>query len=246
MTVLVLLTLLSTAVAVCSSLVAWRLARDARRRSEARVAALATAIAADPGASAPVVSLALGRSTSTGPVPATARGGDADLPLAQPDGAPRDPAGTDELFASTQQGATGWRPRPALAIAAIAGITVLGTLLIASRSERPASPEKPAAPLELLALRHVQEGGTTTITGLVRNPSGGTAMERTTAVVFFFDASGTFLASARGPLDFTRLAAGEESPFHVSLATPQGAARYRVSFRYAEGGIVPHVDRRKN
>ena len=80
----------------------------------------------------------------------------------------------------------------------------------------------------------------------MRNPRGAATLERVTAVVFFFDGAGAFLSSARAPLDFPRLAGGEESAFQVSAPTPPGVRRYRVSFRLAEGGIVPHVDRREN
>jgi hypothetical protein len=237
MTLLALFTVLTTTVAVVSSIVAWRQAREARARSEARVTALSEAIAAGPAGDAPLVPLAV----EPPRVPAFSRR--RDTIDTRDTGA--DATSHDELFAQAQRASSGWRLRPALAIAAIAGITVLGTLLIASRPDR-AAVEPPAAPLELLALRYSQDAGTTTLTGLVRNPKGGALIERATAVAFFFDDAGAFLASARAPLDFTRLAGGEESPFHVSLATPRGASRYRVSFRYAEGGIVPHVDRRKD
>jgi hypothetical protein len=246
MTMLALFTLLSTAVALGASFVAWRYAKEDRLRSEARVAALAAAITADPRGATDAVPQMTARAAARPAEKRPDRDDWHDLPLGHVHTDPQDTRHAADLFASAQLGTTKWRLRPALAIAAIAAITVMGTLLIASRSERTAAVETPAAPLELLALRHTQEDGTTTITGLVRNPSGGAVMERATAVAFFFDASGTFLASARAPLDFTRLAAGEESSFHVSLATPPGASRYRVSFRYAEGGLVPHVDRRRN
>ena len=66
-------------------------------------------------------------------------------------------------------------------------------------------------------------------------------------MVFVFDGQGSFLASSRAPLDFTTLSAGEESPFTVTLSpAPAGAARYRVSFRREDSGVVQHLDRRKD
>jgi hypothetical protein len=68
-------------------------------------------------------------------------------------------------------------------------------------------------------------------------------MERLSAVVFLFDQQGTFITSAKAPVDFIKLGAGDESPFVVSLDAPSNVARYRVSFR-TDDGIVPHIDRR--
>jgi hypothetical protein len=63
-------------------------------------------------------------------------------------------------------------------------------------------------------------------------------------VVFVFDRRGAFITSLQGPLDFRTLAAGDESPFVVSLDHIADVGRYRVSFR-ADDQIVPHVDRRQ-
>jgi hypothetical protein len=100
-----------------------------------------------------------------------------------------------------------------------------------------------AAPLELVSMRHERRGAKLSITGLVRNPSGGAAVERLAAVVFLFDQQSAFVASARADVDFTRLGPGDESPFVVAVDAPPNVARYRVSFRN-EAGVVSHVDRR--
>ena len=68
-------------------------------------------------------------------------------------------------------------------------------------------------------------------------------LERLSAVVLLFDQQGQFITSAKAPIDFLKLTAGDESPFVVKMAAPQTVARYRVSFRTDEG-TVPHVDRR--
>lgn len=135
------------------------------------------------------------------------------------------------------------QPSPAHAAAAgTAGSSTAGAGAAGAAGATTASAA--STPLELLALRHSRNGNALTINGLVRNPSTGARQERLTAVVFFFNQRGEFLTSARAPLDFRTLAPGDESPFQVTMTTPPGVHRYRVSFRYDEGGVVSHVDRR--
>lgn len=163
------------------------------------------------------------------------------------------------LFAQTAEPpADAGLSRRIAAIAAVAAV-VIGAVLaswvigrVVAPRVNPASGASVAgaatagpAALELVSLRHEQQNGTLTITGLVRNPYGGAAQERLTAVVFFFDGQGGFLSSTRAPLDFRTLSPGEESPFQLSAPAPPNVARYRVSFRREEGAIVPHVDRRQ-
>jgi hypothetical protein len=100
-----------------------------------------------------------------------------------------------------------------------------------------------SAPLELISLRHERQGSRLTLTGLVRNPAAGAAIDGLTAVVFLFDAQGGFISSARAGVDFKRLAAGDESPFVIAIDAPSQVARYRVSFR-TDAGVITHVDRR--
>lgn len=132
--------------------------------------------------------------------------------------------------------------QPSPAHAAAAGASTAGAGAAGAAGATTASAA--STPLELLALRHSRNGNALTINGLVRNPSTGARQERLTAVVFFFNQRGEFLTSARAPLDFRTLAPGDESPFQVTMTTPPGVHRYRVSFRYDEGGVVSHVDRR--
>lgn len=228
-------TLVSLTVAIVMSIVAWRLVREERERSAARIEALAHDIAAefdDVAGAAPVLRVA-SRPASPG---ASVEGAGA---LAGP-----------ALFEAPEATASppAWRRLGAVvAIGAALVGGVLGAAVLLS--DRPgAGTQAPAgspAPLELLSLRHARQDGTFTVTGLVRNPTGGAAAERITAVVFLFDARGGFLASGRAPLDFTRLGPGEESPFVVAIPAPASVARYRVSFRKDEGGVVAHVDRRE-
>ena len=128
-----------------------------------------------------------------------------------------------------------------------AGVSlVLGAFVILRMSEhaQPAVAAQHTAPsLELLSLRHEREGVNLSVAGLVRNPPAAPAVERLSAVVLLFDQQGQFITSAKAPIDFLKLTAGDESPFVVKMAAPQTVARYRVSFRTDEG-TVPHVDRR--
>jgi hypothetical protein len=170
-----------------------------------------------------------------------------ELALASTSQAVDDPLPSLEspLFATAaEQGERGRRLAPALALGALALSAIVGALVLSGGAGDASSAASGPLPIELLSLRHTQQDGMTTITGLVRNPREGTSIERLTAVVLFFDGAGSFLTSARAPLEFTRLAAGEESPFHVSVPTPPGVSRYRVSFRQADSGSIAHVDRR--
>jgi hypothetical protein len=113
----------------------------------------------------------------------------------------------------------------------------------ASAQGASAAAAEPHAPLELMSLRHERIGMRLSLSGLVRNPIAGAPVDGLTAVVFLFDAKGTFITSARTGVDFTRLAPGDESPFVINLDAPSSVARYRVSFR-TDAGILAHVDRR--
>jgi hypothetical protein len=223
--VLVLVTLGSVLVAAAMALVAWRVSREAEERSAARVAALADEIARDP---------------SAGPHHS---GGGAALETRATDG---DTVAAAGLFArSGQEPGRARTFSPALVATLILGVVLAGALLASAvGSSGDAAAAAQPQPLELLSLRHELREGTLTVTGLVRNPASGAELDRVTAVVFAFDPNGAFLASGRAPLDFAALAAGEESPFTVSIEGHSGVARYRVSFRRDEGGVVPHVDRR--
>jgi hypothetical protein len=120
---------------------------------------------------------------------------------------------------------------------------VIGAIIGARTGSVPATRPNVAAPLELISMRHQREGTTLTVSGLVRNPAAGAAVNGVTAVVFAFDRSGAFVASARSSLDFGALAPGDESPFVVAVPNVSDVARYRVSFRTGRG-VVRHIDRR--
>jgi hypothetical protein len=212
-----LLTGLAVAAAVLFAAIAWRLARDDRRRSAARVAALSAAI--DGPANAPIV-------IDTAPVAA------ADTPAA--------------MFALEPGASIKGRPVLKVAVVAVMAIVIVVAAAMINRDPQQAATAAAApqsAALELMSMRHQREGRTLKVTGLVRNPEGGIEARRVSAVVFVFDRGGSFLTSGRAPLDFVVLEPGGESPFVVTIPDVADVARYRVSFR-TDAGVVRHVDRR--
>lgn len=154
----------------------------------------------------------------------------------------------DSFLGTAEVSSSGGRQR-GLAIAAVLLFTVVAGggywTVFGSRAKAAtvASGATGQSPLELVSLRHERKGAKLDVTGLIRNPAGGLAVDRLTAVVFLFDQQGGFLSSARADVDYRTLAPGDETPFVISLEAPSNVARYRVSFR-TEAGVVPHIDRR--
>jgi hypothetical protein len=286
--VLFAVTVISLLVAFIMSAAAWRLSREERARSAARVAALAGAASEPelvhrrssevagtvtagvepvavgevrgpaPWAAARVSTFASTSRTSGSSRPSSSREARADARTGEM--LLRGAAGDDfpvEHAASVGDGFLGSAVSPAptsggqrnLAIAAVILFVVVvsgGYWTVYGGRSAPAATTVSAAgsaPLELVSLRHERRGSRLALTGLVRNPIAGAALEKLNAVVFLFDQQGSFVSSARADVDFLRLAPGDESPFVISVEAPGSVARYRVSFRN-DRGIVPHVDRR--
>ena len=214
--VLLALTVVSLIAAAGFAVLTWRTRAEDRRRSAARVAALASAI--------------------DGSIPRT---GLADAPVA-----------VGSMFTTTPGGSLKSHPLIKAAVVATMGIAIVVAVAMSTRGQNEVSAStvaapRQAAPLELVSMRHAREGTSLTVSGLVRNPRGGAAATRVTAVVFAFDKEGTFVASGRAPLDFTTLEPGDESPFVVTIPSVANVGRYRVSFR-TEAGMLRHVDRRSD
>src|SRR5687768_7463374 len=152
------------------------------------------------------------------------------------------------MFARTAD--SGPHSHPLLKLAIGFGMAVAIIVLIAMTGDRHEAASAPQASvdaaqsLELLSMRHEREGEDLTVTGLVRNP-GAPAPGAIIAVVLAFDRQGSFVASGRAPLEFSTIAAGDESPFRVTVPGVKDVGRYRVSFR-TESSVVRHVDRRTN
>jgi hypothetical protein len=208
--VLMTIALFSLAATAAFGVIAWQARAEARRRSAARVAALAAAAGTPP-----------------------------DL------AGHTEPVAVSSLFHSAPGAMLTGRPAITIAVVATLAAGLAGVAALSGPDDaadgRPATAS--GASLELISMRHTFEGETLTVTGLVRNPRSGEAVTRVAAVVFAFDRAGSFAASSRAPLDFTRLEPGDESPFVVSVGDVADIGRYRVSFR-TEAGMLRHVDRR--
>lgn len=269
-TFLLATTIIALAAALVMSVVAAKVSREERRRSSARVAALTAAAGVAPP-EVPVAKEEPRRAPWSKSAPSRAIGFDtrekvevraaataevAPPPIPIPVPGSRLPVpdvGSIELplqhgFLSeraTPQTSSGGQKFLALAAALLFVVLATGFIWQWSNSKAAAAPATvvKTEPLELVSLRHDRQASKLSVSGLVRNPVAGKAVEHLTAVVFLFDGQGTFVTSAKAPVDFVKLSSGDESPFVVTLDAPSTVARYRVSFR-TEEGIMPHIDRR--
>jgi hypothetical protein len=231
---LMLVTLASVLVAAIMSVVAWRAAGEERRRSEARVAALAADI----------------------------HGADLDLRdrITSPstDGlfATMQPAPSGSRFAivvgvgvivvgSIATGALVLSSGSHRAARTQAATNVEPAAVDTRASVAPAANRANPLPLELVALGHDRDGDRLTVRGIVRNPSSGSPVDRLTAVVFMFNRDGGFLGSGRATVESPALGPGGESTFVVTVPGAAAVGRYRVSFR-TDDRVIPHVDRREH
>lgn len=244
--ILIAVTTLALAVAVAMAVLAWRLLREERRRADARVAALVEFAAQEGDETGPAPRPA------ARPAPASPRraaphpAAPAAFGLRLRDDAPVTPqeapgVAIGSLFDLPKPAAHGLGRAVALALVAAAMAAAVwvtrdlgGTAAVA------------AAPVELVSLAHDRQDDTLRITGLVQNPRDGVEHRGVVAVASLFDAAGTLVASGQAPLDFTRLAPGDESPFVILVPHADGVARYRLGFRTDDGRVLAHVDRRSD
>src|SRR5262245_32377105 len=188
---LLIVTISSMLLAAIMSVIAWRIAAQERRRSQARIAALAAEIHAPAAKSVRVASFPSQRLAQ--------RWGD-DLAI-RPVAEHRD--SMPEMFVQGSR-----RSRSGVVFAAgvllLAAATAAFALLgpgqswrrtgaaqspspaaaapLATAPSRPAAPTA-AVPLELVALGHSREGDRLTVRGVVRNPASGAAADGLAAVV---------------------------------------------------------------
>lgn len=271
--VLLGVTVISLLVALVMSVTAWRMAREEKRRSAARVAALSIAASAPGDASSyggqglspdaigfqaqPTIVEKPRARAPWAPAPVAVETQARPARVAAPPvpelalntgGASRNLSHASGFLgaeADLVPQASGGRQRSLAVAAAVLFVGLLGGLVWMMSSPRGTSAAAvgPNSPLELVSLRHDRKNEKLAVSGLVRNPAAGKPVERLSAVVFLFDRQGAFVTSAKADVDFVKLGAGDESPFVVSLDAPATVTRYRVSFRTDEG-VVPHIDRR--
>ena len=213
--VLIALTVVSLVAAAGFALVAWRTLAGDRRRSAARVAALASAIDGGAPRSAP----------ATAPVAVAA------MFTTESGGSLKSRPLIKAAVVAT------------MGIAIVVAVAMSSRGPDASPAPQGSAARQQSAPLELVSMRHAREGRTLTVTGLVRNPAAGTPLSGVAALVFAFDRGGEFVASGRGALELPVLQPGDETPFTVKVPDLNDVGRYRVSFR-TPAGPLRHVDRR--
>jgi hypothetical protein len=212
---LLAITAASLALALVMTVVAWRLAREERRRSAARVATLAGAIHDEQGDDRP-----------PGPLFA-ASAARRSAPWVMPLAAIAVVVVVSVVLATlTTSGRTASSELPAQ--------TDSGPVM--------RHPQASFRPLELVALGQEREGDRLTVRGVVRNPADGSTLERLAVVVFLFDHNG-FVTSGRAAVDPVSFVGGSESPFAVTVTGAAHVERYRLSFRTGDR-VVAHVDRR--
>ena len=229
---LLLVTVISIALAAVMGVIAWRIGNEERRRSQSRIAALAAEIHA-----------------AADPLPLRIVATDLEL-------RPRvaGPAGTD-MFAVAERGEASRRWPAVMAAGVFVVATAVALIIVLSGGSNgtthasnqavaaPAVSQAVAAPLELVALGHERDADRLIVRGVVRNPAAGARVDRLTAVVFLFNRDGGFLTSGRTMIEPSALVPGGESIFVVTIPGAAEVGRYRVSFR-TDDRIVPHVDRR--
>jgi hypothetical protein len=233
---LIVVTVVSLLIALVMSVVAWRAAGEERRRSEARVAALATDIystdldlrerIADVQPVTSDVMFGIVQPAEEGGRRLAIVGGVAVLVFG---------------IAAVMLMLTGGSRKTTAAQVRSSDIVDTPAVENASNVATPGTP----LPLELVALGHDRDGDRLTVRGIVRNPPSGTEVDKLTAVVFMFDRDGNFLGSGRATVESPALGPGGESTFVVTVPGASAVGRYRVSFR-TDDRVVPHVDRREH
>lgn len=249
---LVTVTAISLTMALAMGVVTWRLIREERRRSDARVATLMAEFDRPHGRSVgphernlppirntpPPVRVAeppRDRTDPATPAPPVRATAPAVAPLV-----PQSPAG---LFATTTGSPTSLRPF--LATVAASAVVLAAVSFAMLSGDTPADPGAGTPqPVELLSLTHAREGEYLAITGSIRNPSGGIERGQLSVTATVFDQDGTVVGTRQTPLPMAVLPPGTEAPFSISLPDADRINRYRINFMQGQTS-VPHVDRRR-
>jgi hypothetical protein len=216
---LIVITVISVAAAVTMGIVVLRLVAEERRRSEARVAALAAEVREAPSASRSTFGDGLFEARETSDSRSR-------FALAAVVGAAVVGTAAAIVMFGSARHATAAKEHEQ-----------------AARPAAAAEARQPVGPLELVALSHDRAGSRLTVRGVVRNAVGGAAVSELSAVVLVFAEDGRFLTSGRASLTDATLAAGAETTFVISIPDAADVGRYRVSFKQGER-TISHIDTR--
>lgn len=215
--ILLIVTGVSLTLAGFMSAVAWQMTRDERRRSDVRVAGLASAIYEDAA-------------------------GNEDPGAANLFADRRSSAMASNRVAAIV-GACVIALVAALAMSRSPQGSRAGSVRPQSGSARLPPGDSESAPLELIALEHERDGDALVIRGLLRNPPNAAERDGLSAVVLLLGTDGDVLATARAALPAARLGPGATTPFVVNVTGIADIDRFRLSFR-TDARVEPHVDRR--
>jgi hypothetical protein len=216
-TTLVVITLISLVLAVAASTIAWRAVNESRRRSEARIAALARDIAGE----VPIDGVEPPSRAIFADVQANTEESRAPLALA---------AGA--LMVGT-------------AVALIIVLSSGERPSASTTAELPATVQAAARPLELVVLAHERAAGGLTVKGVVRNPTNGATVNDLAAVVLLMGPAGDVVSTVSTPVHGAALRPDDQATFLVNVPAAENVARYRVSFRAGDRTLV-HVDKRED
>lgn len=247
---LVAITLVALLTTIVMAVVAWTLVQEERRRSDARVAALADELDAHDvrALDEPASRAAAARDDSAAdplaafpsPLRASARAGGAAFatPMFAAAAEPNRDA-SERLFPALVTGAV-------LMTVCLAVVLLLSSIPAASA---PGTTDRAATaahtqPIELVSMSSEAGEGRIHLTGVIRNRPGGAVLPRVTAVASFFSKDGAFLGSSLATLT-EPLRPGEDRSFSLVSDVTGDVARYRVSFRGPNDSPLSHVDRRE-
>jgi hypothetical protein len=215
---LVAITLFSIAVAIAASIVAWRVMREERRRSEARIAALAAEIRGESN-NEPAL--------REGAPPALV----ADMFAAGPL-----PSAYPRTAALVGAGAF------------VVGVLIALVVVVGGDSSEPSvAQEEPvvadATELQLLSLEHERRDDQLIVRGTLNNLPAQPEADLPTVVVLLFRSDGGLVTKASATIEPDPLTPDPDGTFAVIVPDASEIGRYRVSFRKYDQ-VVPHVDRR--
>lgn len=215
---LLAITLLSIALAITASIVAWKVVSEERRRSEARIAALSAEIRGERG---------------QGPPPLDDAGHALASDIFE---AEREPATPSRTAAMVGAGAFA------------TGIMIAIFILMGNGSSAPVAAggetvTSIAKGLELLALDHERQDNQLIVRGTLNNLPAQSESDSLTAVVVLLGPDGGLVASTRATITPDPHTQDADGTFSVMVPNASEIGRYRVSFR-RHNQVVSYHDRR--